>query len=246
MSAFWIATALMTAATVAVVVFPLLRASGQQKAKRAEYDITVYKDQLAEIDRDFERGLLAEAEADAARIEIQRRMLKAAAPSVEDTAAGKAKPAPTRSIALTGLLAVGVTAGAFGLYAYKGSPEMSDRPYASRDIAAEITAREGRLERREVMQLIARLLETMKKRPDDIRGWILLARTYMTISEFEGAMGAFKRAVDLSNRDPEVVADYAEAMILAQDGNIPETAKTLYAEILTKDPYNPKAGHCLG
>ena len=65
MSAFWIATALMTAATVAVVVFPLLRASGQQKAKRAEYDITVYKDQLAEIDRDFERGLLAEAEADA-------------------------------------------------------------------------------------------------------------------------------------------------------------------------------------
>ncbi|NQV83575.1 MAG: c-type cytochrome biogenesis protein CcmI [Rhodospirillales bacterium] len=247
MTAFWLSAALMAAVTVVVMALPLLRTQARQKPKRADYDITVYKDQLTEIDRDRERGLLGEPEAEAAKIEIQRRMLKAAASTpAGDTANGKAEPAPPRSIALTGILTVFVFAGAFGLYAYKGSPEMPDRPYAGRDIGAEIAEREGRLERGEVMQLVARLVETMKTRPDDIRGWLLLARTYMTINEFEGAMDAFRRALNLSNRDPDIAADFAEAMILAKEGTIPAPAIKLYTEILTTDPFNPKAGYYLG
>ena len=82
MTAFWLAAALMTAVTVLAIGLPLFRKSSGRKDQRADYDITVYKDQLAEIDRDVESGLLGEAEAEAAKIEIQRRMLKATAATV--------------------------------------------------------------------------------------------------------------------------------------------------------------------
>jgi cytochrome c-type biogenesis protein CcmH len=245
-NAFWLSAALMTVVTLVLIAAPLLKRPSRLVARRVDYDITVYKDQLAEIDRDFERGLLGEAEAEAAKIEIQRRMLKAADGAQADSADGKAGPAPSRSLSIAGLLAVGFAAGAFAIYAYKGSPDMPDQPYAERDIGAEIADREGRLERREVMQLVARLIETLRKKPDDIRGWLLLGRTYMTINESQGAMNAFRRAMELSGRRPDITADYAEAMVLAEDGNIQVPAKKLFAEILAADPFAPKARYYLG
>ncbi|MBL4690055.1 MAG: c-type cytochrome biogenesis protein CcmI [Rhodospirillales bacterium] len=246
MNAFWLSAALMTVVTLVLIAAPLLKRPSRLVARRVDYDITVYKDQLAEIDRDFERGLLGEAEAEAAKIEIQRRMLKAADGSMADSADGKAGPAPSRSLAIAGLLAVVFAAGAFAIYAYKGSPDLPDRPYAERDIGAEIADREGRLERREVMQLVARLIETLKKNPDDIRGWLLLGRTYMTLDESRGALAAFRRAMELSGRRPDITADYAEAMVLAEDGKIQAAPKKLFAEILAADPFAPKARYYLG
>lgn len=246
MNAFWLSAALMTAVTLLLIAAPLLKRPSRLVVRRVDYDITVYKDQLAEIDRDFERGLLGEAEAEAAKIEIQRRMLKAADGSMADSADGKAGPAPSRSLAIAGLLAVGFAAGAFAIYDYKGSPDLPDRPYAERDIGAEIADREGRLERREVMQLVARLIETLKKKPDDIRGWLLLGRTYMTLNESQGALNAFRRAMELSGRRPDITSDYAEAMVLADDGKIQAPAKKLFSEILAADPFAPKARYYLG
>jgi cytochrome c-type biogenesis protein CcmH len=245
-NAFWLSAALMTVVTLVLIAAPLLKRPSRLVARRVDYDITVYKDQLAEIDRDFERGLLGEAEAEAAKIEIQRRMLKAADGSMADSADGKAGPAPSRSLAIAGLLAVGFAAGAFAIYDYKGSPDLPDRPYAERDIGAEIADREGRLERREVMQLVARLIETLKKKPDDIRGWLLLGRTYMTLNESQGALNAFRRAMELSGRRPDITSDYAEAMVLADDGKIQAPAKKLFSEILAADPFAPKARYYLG
>jgi cytochrome c-type biogenesis protein CcmH len=245
-NAFWLSAALMTAVTLLLIAAPLLKRPSRLVVRRVDYDITVYKDQLAEIDRDFERGLLGEAEAEAAKIEIQRRMLKAADGSMADSADGKAGPAPSRSLAIAGLLAVGFAAGAFAIYDYKGSPDLPDRPYAERDIGAEIADREGRLERREVMQLVARLIETLKKKPDDIRGWLLLGRTYMTLNESQGALNAFRRAMELSGRRPDITSDYAEAMVLADDGKIQAPAKKLFSEILAADPFAPKARYYLG
>ncbi len=244
MTAFWLSAALMTAVTVLAVGLPLLKSSPGRKDHRADYDITVYMDQLAEIDRDVERGLLGEAEAEAAKIEIQRRMLKAA-DAAEDNAAGQDEPAPSRSPTLAWALTICIAAGAFGLYALKGSPDMPNRPYAKRDIGAEIAAREGRLERREVLELVSGLIENLKKRPDDLRGWMLLGRTYMTINDIQGALQAFRRGTELSGRRPDIAGEYAEAMVLAEKGVVSDPAQKLFAEILAAHPYDPKARYYL-
>lgn len=243
MNAFWLSAALMTAVAVSAVGLPLFRRTSRRKDHRADYDITVYKDQLAEIERDVERGLLGEAEAEAAKIEIQRRMLKAA--DAADAAAQEAS-ASSRSPALVGALALCIAAGAFGLYALKGSPDQPNRPYVKRDIAAEIAARQGRLERAEVLQLVSRMLDNLKNNPGDLRGWMLLGRTYMTIDDFEGALQAFRRAMELSPSRPDITAEYAEAMILAGKGTVSEQARKLYTEILAADPLDPKARYYIG
>ncbi len=252
MSGFWAAAVLISVAAVVVVLLPLFRRPGKQGPGRAEYDITVYKDQLVEVERDRERGLLGRDEAKAAAVEIQRRMLKAAGPeqtpgSTADSPGSTADGPPvSRSHALPALIAAAVVVPAFALYMVLGSPGMPNRPYAGRDIGAEIAAREGQLERREVLQLTARLIESLKKRPDDHKGWMLLGRTYLTIDEFEGALAAFRRATELSGRNTNVAAEYAEAMVIAEEGRIGATAKKLFAAIIAADPFNPKARFYLG
>ncbi|HJO74754.1 MAG TPA: tetratricopeptide repeat protein, partial [Rhodospirillales bacterium] len=135
---------------------------------------------------------------------------------------------------------------AFGFYIVLGSPNQPNLPHAQRDISAEIEARQGRLEKAEVLQLAAKLVETLKKKPDDIKGWLLLGRTYLTISEFDDALEAFRRATELSDRRPDIVASYAEAMVVAEDGRITARAKKLFTDILATDPFDPKARYYLG
>src|SRR5215470_2615954 len=72
--ALWFPLALMTAAAVFVVLWPLGRA---RLAKPAGGDVAVYRDQMRELERDRSAGLIAAAEADAARVEISRRLLAA-------------------------------------------------------------------------------------------------------------------------------------------------------------------------
>ena len=77
MIGLWITIAVLTAVALGLLLVPLARRGRAPAPTRAAYDITVYRDQLAEVDRDLERGLFGDDQAHAARIEIQRRMLAA-------------------------------------------------------------------------------------------------------------------------------------------------------------------------
>ncbi|MDA1088976.1 MAG: c-type cytochrome biogenesis protein CcmI [Proteobacteria bacterium] len=244
MTTFWAVAALMTVATLAMVIVPLLRKPKQSAPRRAEFDLTVYKDQLAEISRDAERGLLGDAEAKAASVEIKRRMLKTTETTDDDEGGNAGQPSLSRAVAV--ILAAATPIVAFGFYIVLGAPSQPDLPYAKRDISAEIQAREGRLQKAEVLQLTAKLVEALKKRPTDIKGWLLLGRTYLTINEFQGALEAFRRATEISNRRADIAASYAEAMILAENGKVTATARKLFTEILAGDPFDPKAHYYLG
>jgi cytochrome c-type biogenesis protein CcmH len=241
MMAFWIPAILMIVVTLFFVVFPLIGYRPNRKAHRTDYDLTIFKDQLAEIDQDFERGIIGRTEVAATKLEIQRRILKTA-----DTNVSSEKPTKKPSPFLIGLIGLFIVAGTFGLYTLKGSPELPNRPYAKRNISAEINARKGRLEQREIFELISQILVNLKNNPDDQRGWLLLGRTYMTLNDFKNALEAFRRAMQLSRERTDIIAEYAEAMIMAEDGTVSIKANDLYAEILTVDPFNPKARYYIG
>src|SRR5271168_4850614 len=111
----WIICALMTAAAIFAVLWPLVRAP---RAARGGSDRMVYLDQLEEIGRDRAAGLIGEAEADAARIEVSRRLLAAAAAESEAPAsAALSTPQPLwrRRVAAISAFTV-VPAVALGLY----------------------------------------------------------------------------------------------------------------------------------
>src|ERR1700728_1509822 len=78
----WIIFAAMTVAATLAVLWPLGR---KPAAGRAGSDVLVYRDQLEEIGRDRSAGLIGQAEAEAARVEVSRRLLAAA--DAQETAA---------------------------------------------------------------------------------------------------------------------------------------------------------------
>ncbi len=242
MTGLWVAAVLMSGAVALAIVMPLMRRPGGPQPGRGEYDITVYKDQLREIDRDRDRGLLDEEEAEGARVEIQRRLL--AASDAEKKPDAEVSLSRGRTVAA--VLAAAIPAAAFGIYFTLGSPEMPGQPFAARNIASEITAREGKLDRSEVMQLVARLLKRLEADPNNVDGWVLLGRTYLTISNFEGALAAYRKAMEVGNRHPEIVTDYAEALVLSEKGQVGPEAQGLFEDIAEADSYNPRARYYLG
>ena len=243
MIGLWITIAVLTAVVLGLLLVPLARRGRAPAPTRAAYDITVYRDQLAEVDRDLERGLLVDDQARAARIEIQRRML-AAGP--EDGSGGTeepARPRPRGSVAVIAAIAAAVPAGAVGLYLYLGSPGAPGQPFAERGTA---TADAGAADRDGLRAVVGRLAERLLRNPDDLNGWLLLARSYMTLEHYDDAANAFRRAMGLSDNRADIAAGYAEAVALGDGGPITPEVRQIFEGVFAAEPGNTKARYYLG
>jgi cytochrome c-type biogenesis protein CcmH len=180
---FWILAALMAAAVVAAVAWPLLR-SRMNARQAADYDIEIYRDQLAEVEQSHERGQIGDADAEAAKAEIGRRIL--AADQRRSAAEDMTGASSDLRRALAAILAVSVPAGAIALYLELGSPGMEGMPFAERDIEENGTqvargnggsgsdnGQQGQAPQlREAEQNLA---VRLNENPQDADGWILLA-----------------------------------------------------------------------
>jgi cytochrome c-type biogenesis protein CcmH len=219
----WLVFALILTATLAVLLAPLWRAPHPTPA-RAAYDLSVYRAQLAELDADLERGLIAPAEAEAARLEIQRRMLGADA--------GKA-PCDDRSarLAAAATIALVLPLGAGLFYASQGNPQLPDKPYAERlaHDPAVILA-----------DAAARLSAAVAAKPS-ATGYRRLGELYLLQQDFENATAALKRAILLGGGDADLWAQLGEAHVLAADGAVTAPALAAFARALEADPLAPRA-----
>jgi len=243
MIAFWSAVAALTVVALVFMILPLARKvkSGAALPARAEFDITVYKDQLTEVDRDLERGVLSEDQALAARTEIERRML--AAGQDQDSALEVAATSkPQTSMALIGAIVVAVPLGAVAFYMYLGQPELRDQPLAQRQQTQDVAQAEGQDgdTRARAMELVAQLEGRLKENPKDIEGWLILAQVYEAMNRFTVAADAYEKVVNLTDRHPEPLTAWAEALIMAEQTVVTEQAANLLKEIKSKDPSEPR------
>jgi cytochrome c-type biogenesis protein CcmH len=243
---FWALAATLAGAVAAILLWPLARRP--QATTRAEYDLSVYRDQLKEIDRDLERGLFDAAQAEAARIEIQRRMLAAA----EVDASAPARRDERRRAIAVALLAALVPVAGFGFYLAVGAPGTPGFAYAER--ASEVANAETRRASREdlkrqvpdIEDAMARLRERLKQDSENLEGWLVLARSSMVMERYKDAAEAYGRAFVLSNRAPDIAADYAEALIMADGATVTPQARQALDSAVQGDPTNPKGRYYLG
>jgi cytochrome c-type biogenesis protein CcmH len=188
-----------------------------------------YKAQLEEIRRDVERGLLPQGEAESARAEAARRLIA--------VASGPSQPPPPAArryrLAAAALIAVGLPAIAFPLYARLGQPTMSDEPLASRQIgphnASEIEAAVAAVEKR----LIAK--------PDDGKGWAVIAPVYMRLERYSDAAHAYAEALRLLGEDPLRRSAYGEALVAVAGGVVTDKARQAFDRALAEQPGQPQA-----
>lgn len=222
----WVLFALLTAAVVAVVLWPALRNAAPSPADdRNAFDRAVFRDQLAELDRDVERGAIGAAEADAARNEIARRLI-----ALESQASGQ-RQLGGAALAMVAVLVV--PAVALPLYVGAGNPQLPDVPRAARMQQAAVTG--------DFEALIVQVEEHLAKTPDDIEGWKVLAPAYRRAERWPDVAEAYRNILRLSERNAETLSDYGEALVLANRGLVPAEAHKLFSEALVLDPKMPKA-----
>jgi cytochrome c-type biogenesis protein CcmH len=218
----------LTTLAIALLLVPLiLRGRGTQA--RDAYNLAVYRDQLAEIERDVERGIIGAGEAGAAKSEIGRRIL--ALTPAASPAASSSVPLVVATVAI-----ILLPFAAWTLYWDLGSPTLADQPLASRGGAERETAAntDAHLD---MAEAVRKLTAHLQDHPDDLEGWVLLARSDIGLNRYQDAADAYRHAVDLSGRKPELLGDWGEAQVLAANGAVTPGAKQAF-EAALGDPDN--------
>ncbi len=217
----WIAIALLTVAAAYALLQPLFR-SDTDATEEVEPSLAVFADQLAEIDREAERGLLPPEEAETARREIARRLLRA---RKQDTRLSRA---PWRRKAAALAVAAAVPVLGFSAYSLLGEPAYRDQPLALRQTGpAGPMSMEAMIE-----QVEGRLAEA----PDDGVGWGVIAPIYLGTGRYEEAAAAFEKAIDLDGPTAVRFTGLGEALTLADRGNISIRAEAAFEKALALEP----------
>jgi len=230
----WSIFALMTAAAIFAVLWPFGR--GAQKIGGGS-DVAVYKDQLQEIDRDRAVGLIGEAEAEAARLEVSRRLLAAADQALAVTGAVTQHSFRLRR-AVTVFALLILPFGAPGLYLALGSPNLPGEPALAR-----IKTPQGR---ESMASLVAQVETHLAGNPNDGSGWEVLAPVYMRLGRFDDAVAARKKALALNGETATREADLGEAEAAAADGVVTAEAKIAFERAIALDPHEAKARYFVG
>jgi len=216
----------LTSLALAMLLVPLLlRQRGT--TSRDAYNLAVYRDQLAEVERDLARGSLAADEAEAARTEIARRIL-ALSPAEVATGAG------SMPLALATVAILFLPVAAWMLYWQLGSPALPDQPFAERAApGARPTAADPA--HVDMTEAVKRLGAHLKEHPEDLTGWLLLARSELGLGGYQAAAEAYAHAAELSGNRTDIMGDWGEAQVLAAGGTVTPAARTAF-EAGLRDP----------
>ncbi len=225
----WFVLALMTAAAIFAVLWPLAR----HRPKPSGSERLVYRDQLDEIERDRESGLIAEAEAGAARIEISRRLLAAADQPDQPFASSTFR---RRVVALVAIVLLPLIA--VPIYLVNGSPQIPGIPLAARTNVP--------LERQSIESMVAQVEAHLERNPEDGRGWEVLGPVYMRMGRYEEAVKARQNAIRLLGATAVREADLGEALIAAANGVVTADAKAALDRAAAADAGEFKAQFLLG
>jgi cytochrome c-type biogenesis protein CcmH len=231
----WFVFALMTAAAILAVLWPLSR----RGPERGGSDIAVYRDQLDEIVRDRAAGLIGEAEAEAAKVEVSRRLIAAADAAEAEKSRHEESPAwRRRGTAIAGLALLAV--GAIGFYLMLGSPQLPGEPLAARLSAPNEN------ENRSIEILVAQVEAHVGSNPNDGRAWEVLAPVYMRLGRFDDAVIAWRNTIRLNGSSASREADLGEALVAAANGVVTVEAKAQFDRALVLDGQDVMARFYLG
>ncbi|UWU95319.1 c-type cytochrome biogenesis protein CcmI [Bradyrhizobium sp. CB1015] len=227
----WFVFALMTVAAIFAVLWPLGRTS---RAQAQGSEVAVYKDQLAEIERDLAAGLILAPEAEAARVEISRRLLAAAAS--EPATAPMSNLTWRRAAAVLAL--AGLPLVAVGVYMPLGSPRLQDFPLAQRERGSGMA--------QSLENLVVQVEQHLEKNPTDGRGWNVLAPVLERLGRFDDAVRAYRNSLTYNGESAERRSDLGEAISAAAGGVVTAEAKAEFERAHALNADDPKANYFLG
>lgn len=224
MTGFIVAAVLLVAAILAILLPSLLfKADPKCGIERREANLGIFRDQLAELERDRSDGSLSDQDFEQAKRELQRRLLDEV-----HTETPLPVKAGGRKTALALLFAIPLAA-ATG-YAVLGTPDALDPARTHSNIGTQ-----------QIDEMLDKLVARLKENPGDSKGWVMLARSYKALGRFKAAAEAYSHGGELVDQDPALLADYAEVLAQINGGNFEGQPLKLIARALRIDPEEPQA-----
>jgi cytochrome c-type biogenesis protein CcmH len=231
MTAFLITAALLVAGAVLFVVPALVRGRARPAESRDVVNTAVYRDQLRELESDLRSGTLAADQVDKARGEIEARLIDDV--SAERLGEHIVPQTPARSRTSAIAFGIAVPLCALAVYLGVGNPRALDpQPGGGTDHGVT---------QQQLQSLIERLAARMKDNPEDAEGWVMLARSYAVLGRYLESADAYARAAARIPDDAQLLADYADALAMAQGRRLHGEPEKIVARALAADPNNIKA-----
>ncbi|HUU67729.1 MAG TPA: c-type cytochrome biogenesis protein CcmI [Methyloceanibacter sp.] len=219
----WVILAGLTAIVLFFLLRPLVGGDGREPAREA-FDAAVYRDQLEEINSDRARGLIGEAEAESARVEVARRLLAADAQTPKGLGAGS-RGGPARAALIA--VALALPLAALSLYLFYGSPRLPDQPLAARltDPASE----------QNISALVARVEARLRAHPEEGEGWDAIAPVYLSVRRYSDAAEAYAQSIRLLGATANRLSGFGQALVLEKGGLVTEEARGSLERALALD-----------
>jgi len=229
--AFWVIAVVMAGGVLALLLPPLLSRRKSAGETGAAINTAIYRDQLRELDGDLRAGTLEANQYDKARAELEGRLLG----DVDHAVATPVLAAPGgRGVAV--VLGVAVPVAAVLIYLAIGTPAALD-PKALTNPHADAHG----VQVQQIEAMVEKLAARLKDEPDNAEGWVMLARSYRVLGRFKEAAAAYATAAGRSQPDPDLLADYADSLGMAQDGNLAGKPEELVLQALKLDPKHVKS-----
>lgn len=232
--AVWVVFALMTAGAVIAVIGPLARRMPPRVTASGE--TAFYRAQIAEIERDLARGLIAPTEAEAAKAEAARRLLRTVGTG-EEAHDLECEPALRRRRAASAIAISTIPLVALALYGALGSPDLPAAP-----LSARLDADPAKLD---LAAAVSRIETHLAQHPDDGRGWEVLAPVYLKSGRSADAVKAYAASLRLNGETAVRLADYGEALVVAAEGIVKADAREAFEKADALDRKGAKAGFYL-
>jgi cytochrome c-type biogenesis protein CcmH len=197
--------------------------------------VEIYKQQLREIDEERAAGQINDTEAEAARIEVSRRIL-AADKNTKQSAEKASVSLPQRQQAFTALTIVVLAVVSVGTYLVLGSPGLTSQ--------SSETQQQSQASR--VRKMIEQVEERLRQNPDEGAGWEVIAPVYMRMGRFDDAVNAYTKAMEKLGETSDRLANLGEALTYANKGVISPEARKRLQKAAKIQPNHPKAEFWLG
>ena len=245
MISFWIFAGLLIAVALCYVLPPLLQRAEQTDDEREQANVSIYRDQLTELERDMRDGVLDKEQYEQGRLELQRRLLEDVAPAQGRTATAESSPRSGRTTAM--ILGTAIPLVAVLLYFQIGTPnaltpgQQALSSGQESDEAAAPARPPGAPSQQEIEKRVASLAARLKENPDDAKGWAMLARSYQNFKRYKEASDAYARAAELTGNDAELWANHAESLAMASGSQLQGRPLESINKALQLDPENQKA-----
>ncbi len=223
---FWLICALITVAVTVFTLRPLLTGARGDEDRQHQHDLQVYKDQLSEIENEKKRGVIGEQEADAARIEISRRIL--ATTNAAGSSTSKSTATASARSTVFSFAAAFIVLGSLAIYLAMGAPGYPGQPLAARLKTPPSEA--------SVADLIARVEARLREVPEDGQGWDVLAPVYAKQGRYRDAILAFSRSIEILGENRARLRGLAESHLALNNGIVNSEVRDVFRKILAKEP----------